>query len=46
MFLFASSKKPDPAEQAKQWKRQLQHEARRLDREIASLKREEDKALK
>ena len=44
-FLFGEKKK-DPAELAKEWKRNLQKEARVLDRDILNLGREEQKALK
>lgn len=38
--------KVDPVDQAKEWKRNLQKEMRRLDRDILNIKREEDKAVK
>ncbi len=44
-FLFGEKKK-DPAELAKEWKRNLQKESRTLDRDILNLGREEQKALK
>ncbi len=42
----AAVEKVDPAESAKQWKRQLQKEARNIDKDIERLKREEQKSLK
>ena len=46
MNLFgAASKKLDPVEQAKEWKRKIQHESRSLDRDIAKIKQAEQKAL-
>lgn len=46
MNLFgAASKKLDPIEQAKEWKRKIQHESRSLDRDIAKIKQAEQKAL-
>ena len=44
-FLFGAPKK-DPAELAKEWKRNLQKEARSLDRDIVNLGRAEQTALK
>jgi hypothetical protein len=45
-FLFgAPSKKTDPAEEAKVWKRNLEKEMRKLDRDFASLHRAENKAV-
>jgi charged multivesicular body protein 3 len=43
-FLFGA-KKQDPAELAKEWRRNLQHEARSIDRDIVNLGRAEQKAL-
>ena len=39
------AKKQDPAELAKEWRRNLQHEARSIDRDIVNLGRAEQKAL-
>eukprot|EP01035_Chromulina_nebulosa_P034209 gene34209-45879_t len=36
----------DPIELAKEWKRNLQKEVRTLDRDIANIRRQEDKAMK
>eukprot|EP01031_Cornospumella_fuschlensis_P043931 gene43931-53711_t len=36
----------DPQELAKEWKRNLQKEMRKIDRDIAGIKREEDRAVK
>jgi SRSO17 transposase len=41
-----SSKKGDPAELAKEWKRNLQKEVRKMDRDILNIKRQEDRATK
>lgn len=38
--------KQDPTELAKEWKRNLQKEMRKIDREIVSIKREEERAVK
>lgn len=38
--------KQDTAEIAKEWKRNLQKEMRKIDRDIANIKREEDRASK
>ena len=42
MNLFG--KKVDPVEQAKEWKRSLVREQRSIERDIAHIKREEQKA--
>jgi hypothetical protein len=39
-----TKKKADPAEEAKQWKRNLSKEMRKLDRDIAEQERNEKKA--
>eukprot|EP00981_Chlorochromonas_danica_P003312 scaffold644_cov168-Ochromonas_danica.AAC.4 len=36
----------DPTELAKEWKRNLQKEMRKIDRDISNIKREEDRAVK
>lgn len=36
----------DPMELAKEWKRNLQKEARKMDRDILNIKRQEDRAMK
>lgn len=41
-----SKSKGDPAELAKEWKRNLQKEMRKIEKDIAQIKREEDKAVK
>lgn len=43
---FSSAEKKDPADLAKEWKRNLQKEMRHLDRDILNLKRQEDRAMK
>lgn len=43
---FSSAPKKDPAELAKEWKRNLQKEMRHLDRDILNIKRQEDRAMK
>ena len=43
-FLFGT-KKQDPADLAKEWRRNLQHEARSIERDIIQLGRSEQKAL-
>lgn len=42
---FFGQKKVDPIDQAKNWKRQIEREARKLDRDIANLQRAEKKAM-
>jgi charged multivesicular body protein 3 len=44
-FLFGT-KKVDPIDQAKEWKRNVGKEVRKIEREIAHLGREEQKAIK
>jgi septal ring factor EnvC (AmiA/AmiB activator) len=39
-------KKPDPIEQAKEWKQSVRKEMRQLERDIKSLEREEDKVVR
>eukprot|EP00039_Didymoeca_costata_P018059 m.331984 g.331984 ORF g.331984 m.331984 type:complete len:212 (-) comp16838_c0_seq1:136-771(-) len=41
--LFGQSKKPDPAEQVREWKRQINRECRSLDRQIRKIEMEEFK---
>lgn len=43
---FFGTKKVDPIEQAKEWKRNLAREARKLDRDILALQRAEKRAIK
>jgi hypothetical protein len=43
---FFGTKKVDPIEQAKEWKRNLAKEARKLDRDILALQRAEKRAMK
>jgi hypothetical protein len=43
--IFGASKGPEPAELAKQWKRELAKEARKLERDMGHLKREEQKSM-
>ena len=43
---FFGIKKVDPIDQAKEWKRHLARECRKLDRDIAALERAEKKAMK
>ena len=45
-FGGAPKKKVDPAESAKEWKRNLQKESRNIERDIAKLQKEEQKAIK
>ena len=41
----SGGKKTDPMDVAKQWKRDLQKEIRRMDRDISNIKRAEQKSL-
>jgi len=41
--MFAWSSQPDPKEQVKKWKSEMRSEARKLDRQIARIQREEQK---
>ncbi len=43
---FFGTKKVDPIEQAKEWKRNLAKESRKLDRDIIALQRAEKRAMK
>jgi hypothetical protein len=43
---FFGTKKVDPIEQAKEWKRNLARESRKLDRDILNLQRAEKRAMK
>ena len=43
---FFGTKKVDPIDQAKEWKRNLAKEARKLDRDILALQRAEKRAIK
>jgi hypothetical protein len=43
---FFGTKKVDPIEQAKEWKRNLAKESRKLDRDILNLQRAEKRAMK
>jgi hypothetical protein len=43
---FFGRKPVDPIEQAKEWKRNLAKESRRLDRDILAMQRAEKKAMK
>lgn len=45
-FGGAPQKKVDPIDQAKEWKREIQKEARSIDKDITKLQREEEKAMK
>ncbi len=45
-FGGGGGKKVDPQESAKEWKRNLQKEMRKIDRDIADIKRQEDRAMK
>ncbi len=42
----SASKKGDAFELGKEWKRNLQKEARKIDRDILNIKRQEDRAMK
>lgn len=42
----SSNKKGDVTDLAKEWKRNLQKEARKMDRDILNIKRQEDRAMK
>jgi charged multivesicular body protein 3 len=42
----AKKSKDDPVELAKEWKRNLQKEVRKMDRDILAIKRQEDRAKK
>jgi hypothetical protein len=43
---FFGTKKVDPIDQAKEWKRNLARESRKLDRDILDLQRAEKRAMK
>jgi hypothetical protein len=43
---FFGTKKVDPIEQAKEWKRNLAKESRKLDRDILNMQRAEKRAMK
>lgn len=45
MFGGSDAAKKDPIDQCKQWKRDLQKEIRRMDRDIADIKRAEQKSI-
>mmetsp|Transcript_1397 Transcript_1397/g.1457 ORF Transcript_1397/g.1457 Transcript_1397/m.1457 type:complete len:116 (+) Transcript_1397:192-539(+) len=45
-MMFFGKPKVDPIEQSKNWKRELTKESRRIEREISSIQREEQKVLK
>lgn len=44
--MFFGKPKVDPMEEAKNWKRELMKESRKIERDIASIQREEQKALR
>lgn len=46
MFFSSSTPKQDPVDLAKEWKRNLQKESRKIDRDILGIKRQEDRAMK
>lgn len=45
-MMFFGKPKVDPIEEAKNWKRELTKESRKIERDIASIQREEQKALR
>jgi len=46
MGLFGKDAKKDPREQVREWQRKLRQESRSIDRQIANITREEQKAVK
>ena len=46
LYNVGLAKRPDPAEEAKKWKREISRQQRQIDRELSALKREENKMLK
>ena len=45
-FSLFGGKQKDPAELAKEWKRNLQKEMRKIDRDITDIRRQEEKSVK